>query len=156
MLLDFISLPAIHLPTPRGWNGGNKDLAGLETGASKNSRRRHRAATEQGQGGCMNIMPGEARVGNETSTSHWLSEPFAFLPVVVDALNKSDVSCRLCSVKMISFEGIVDELCPACFEDRCAECGDGVLSERGRLKPGLTVGFGGSWRCANCSAPARR
>jgi hypothetical protein len=47
-------------------------------------------------------------------------------------------------------------LCPSCFEELCAKCGDGVHLPNGELVPGLTVGRGGSWQCAKCAGPRPR
>lgn len=85
-----------------------------------------------------------------------LSEPFAFLPVVVVALNKAEVSCRFCSVKMVSRAGLIRGICPTCFEERCATCGDEVVVRDGELVRGLAVGPGGSWKCAKCVAARLR
>lgn len=79
------------------------------------------------------------------------SDPFSFLPIVVEALKNARVGCRLCSVKMINRTGLVGWLCPACFEERCSKCGEKVLLGDGSLASGVKVGRGGSWKCAKCA-----
>ena len=63
-------------------------------------------------------------------------DPFFFLPLVAEALKDSEVSCRFCCVRMISPAGLVRELCPECFEERCVKCGTEVAIELGRVIPG--------------------
>jgi hypothetical protein len=79
------------------------------------------------------------------------ADPFVFLPVAVGALKESKVSCPFCSVKLISRAGLIAGLCPSCFEERCAKCGAEILLENGEIADGLTVGRGGSWKCAKCA-----
>jgi hypothetical protein len=89
-------------------------------------------------------------------TNHRHSDPFVFLPVVIEALKAADVSCRLCSVRMINRTGLVSNLCPTCFEERCAKCGDEVFLEGGGLAPGVKVARAGSWKCAKCAGSKSR
>jgi hypothetical protein len=79
------------------------------------------------------------------------ADSFSLLPVAVDALRDPDVNCPFCSVKMISRAGLIAGLCPSCFEERCAKCGAEILLENGEMADGLTVGRGGSWKCAKCA-----
>lgn len=102
--------------------------------------------------GLMKLTNDERPAVNGSSVNQCFSDPFVFLPMMVEALKGSDVSCRFCSVRMVSKVGINGGLCPVCFEERCAKCGEGVLPANGKLAPGLTVGRGGSWKCAKCSA----
>lgn len=104
----------------------------------------------------MKLMNPDILASRGVRSNNQFSAPLSFLPLVVDALKDADVSCRHCSVKLISRTGLVGGLCPSCFEERCAKCGENVHLANGELAPGLTVGRGGSWLCVQCAGPRSR
>lgn len=85
-----------------------------------------------------------------------LPDRFYLLPIAVEALQSSSLSCRHCEVKLLDRKGLIGGMCPSCFEERCAKCGRQVLGQDGEFMPGLTVGRGASWNCAGCATPAAR